>query len=392
MSKLAVPILASILILGTFATPAFAQFIPPGATMTDSQYIIENGKLTVDVTFEGFEPLTDNWAVILGIQNPVTASQDIMAVEVSDGNNENPPVIASYINTITINSVFFDIPNESFSIDAVVEGFDTSGNPSDWNVVYGLQHLTNGQQVISFAPIETILQFDPSTIVITDDYNDNLTIKFDETVIVDGAFINGNIKVKGGTLVVKNGGDVNGNIDVKKGGNLILENSSVNGNVSVKKSNSVIITDSQINGNVDLKKNQDVAITGNNIDGNLKISGTTGDCVGYDSSNNVSGNAISCPEPPICESDPTIDPTELNHGDVFTITDSCGRIQSGDSVFFDVITADNISVSADGTTISGNVPLGVSGDVTVTVRSDLSSDPRFNEIIVDLSTGTGTPF
>jgi len=88
--------------------------------------------------------------------------------------------------------------------------------------------------------------------------------------------------------------------------------------------------------------------------------------------------------------DPSIDPTSGGFGATFTITDPQGRIQAGDiAVFYPEggapeagSVADNISVSADGTTLTGNVPQDapVGVDAFVSVRGSLTEASRFNDL------------
>ncbi|RDJ32225.1 MAG: hypothetical protein DWQ18_09050 [Crenarchaeota archaeon] len=85
---------------------------------------------------------------------------------------------------------------------------------------------------------------------------------------------------------------------------------------------------------------------------------------------NANENSKAKEKNPHCET-VTIDPTSGPVGTAFTIIDPEGRIQSGDTaVFFlegtdpsDGAVADNVSVSADGTTLTGNVPFGLPADL-----------------------------
>lgn len=94
--------------------------------------------------------------------------------------------------------------------------------------------------------------------------------------------------------------------------------------------------------------------------------------------------------PPSPPSGPSIDPVSGPIGTSFTITDPEGRIQLGDLAVFYLdgtnpglgTLADNVSVSADGTTLTGNVPntLATGAQYLVGVTPALGSPLRFGPL------------
>lgn len=93
-------------------------------------------------------------------------------------------------------------------------------------------------------------------------------------------------------------------------------------------------------------------------------------------------------------SNPYITPREGPPGTKFTITDPQGRMKSGDLVIFyykgtdpvQGVLANNVVVSADGTTLTGTVNIGVEpGKNSVSVRPGLFEDSRFKDLVFVVS-------
>ena len=93
-------------------------------------------------------------------------------------------------------------------------------------------------------------------------------------------------------------------------------------------------------------------------------------------------------------SNPYITPSEGPSGTRFTITDPQGRMKSGDLVIFyykgtdpiQGVPAKNVVVSADGTTLTGTVNIGVEpGKNSVSVRPSLYEDSRFKDLVFRVS-------
>jgi hypothetical protein len=107
---------------------------------------------------------------------------------------------------------------------------------------------------------------------------------------------------------------------------------------------------------------------------------------------------IGDPTPP---QPPSISPTCGYVNVAFTITDPQGRIEQGDLAVFYVegtdptagSIADNIVISNDGTTLTGEVPGDLSsGSHFVSVRPTLSADSRFNDLAFEVDGSSCDPY
>ncbi|MHA7733464.1 hypothetical protein [Nitrosopumilus sp. S6] len=125
-----------------------------------------------------------------------------------------------------------------------------------------------------------------------------------------------------------------------------------------------------------------------------------------DSNNGNNGCEKSNPNAKSCEKNPnaavpTIDPTSGPIETSFTITDPQGRIQQGDVVIFyeeftdpqDGITIPNfeLTITPDGTQVTGEVPVGASTNVLnfVSVTEQGASEPRFDDLPFFVTSGGG---
>ncbi len=226
-------------------------------------------------------------------------SYDAFALDNNGGGACSPPLICD-----ADDDGFFDIAIGGTDCN----DFDATVFPGAPEVIDGIDNNCNGfvDEGVIDSNFAGNLKVGPGELVIITGATVSGNIKNDGGTIIlqSGSIVDGNIKTKNGGTLTIDASTVNGNVNGKDSAISITDGSIITGNVKSDGSTSVAITDSTIQGNLNVKNAQNVSITGTTVSGNLKVNGAntvtiTGSNFGGNfkvtNSNSVlvSGNAIS---------------------------------------------------------------------------------------------------
>ena len=145
----AVLVIASILIFGTFAAPAYAA---QTITIDKVSSNIETGKLKIKADISGFTPTAPtDFQIVIILRNNANGER-AFAVDIFDAKGKIKSNASPFGGTeIIIEKAKLDLDKGKLKIDAPFFGF-TPTQPADFQVIIILRNNANGEQALTTSP------------------------------------------------------------------------------------------------------------------------------------------------------------------------------------------------------------------------------------------------